>query len=323
MHEHSLHLTRQNLHDHYCGRISPILTIASGDVVNFETLDVDWTLEPQKDWGTPPPRMSRPKGSMGDGPPLSGPIYVQDSSPGDVLEVQILEVRPKSWGWTKAGGRNFWPDLEFGADQDSPLLMNWTIDPDKNVAMSSVGVSIRIRPFMGMMGVCPASDGQHEAWSPTAFGGNLDCKELNAGTSLFLPVGVEGALFSTGDGHAAQGDGELCGCAIECPMERVRLRFIVHKAQPIPFIHAKTSDSMITFGFDRDLKVAMAEAGNRMIDFMISEYGVPNRAAALCLCSCIVDFRITQVANPAYGVHAVLKLDQITQTKGKPSSHPN
>ena len=259
MYEHPFPLSEQNLRDHYCSRNSPALKVDSGDTVAFETLDVDWTLEPQKDWDTPPPRMARPDGSLGDGPPLSGPIYVQDASPGDVLEVQILEVRPKSWGWTKAGGRNFWPDLEFGADQDSPLLMNWSIDPDKKVAKSSVGVSVSIRPFMGMMGVCSPGEGQHEAWSPTAFGGNLDCKELIAGTSLFLPVGVEGALFSTGDGHAAQGDGELCGCAIECPMEQVRLRFIVHKAHPYPFIHARTLDSMITFGFDRDLKVAMVE----------------------------------------------------------------
>jgi acetamidase/formamidase len=312
MREHVLPLNEQNLHDHYQSGILPVLNIKSGDVVNYQTLDVDWTLEPQKDWDTPPARLPRPKGSLGDGPPLSGPIFVQDASIGDVLEVQILEVRPSSWGWTKAGGRDFWPDLEFGADQDSPLLMNWSIDPDKKVAKSSVGVSVSIRPFMGMMGVCPPGEGQHEAWSPTAFGGNLDCKELIAGTSLFLPVGVEGALFSTGDGHAVQGDGELCGCAIECPMERVRLKFIVHKAQPIPFIHAKTSDSMITFGFDRDLKIAMAEAGNRMIDFMIAEFNLPSRAAALALCSCVVDFRITQVANPAYGVHAVLNLDAVT-----------
>jgi acetamidase/formamidase len=314
MPEHALPLNEQSLHDHYCSGISPVLTIASGDIVNYQTLDVDWTLEPQKDWDTPPARMPRPKGSLGDGPPLSGPIYVQDASPGDILEVQILEVRPKSWGWTKAGGRDFWPDLEFGADQDSPLLMNWSIDPDKGTAISLVGVSVSIRPFMGMMGVCPSDDGQHEAWSPTGFGGNLDCKELVAGTSLFLPVGVDGALFSTGDGHAVQGDGELCGCAIECPMERVRLKFNVHKAHPYPFIHARTLDSMTTFGFDRDLKVAMTEAGNRMIDFMIAEFNLASRAAALALCSCVVDFRITQVANPAFGVHAVLNLSDISLT---------
>ncbi len=311
MPEHLLPLNEHNLHDHYNCGILPVLAIDSGDVVNYQTLDVDWTLEPQKDWDTPPARMPRPEGSLGDGPPLSGPIFVKDASPGDVLEVQILEVRPNSWGWTKAGGRDFWPDLEFGADQDSPLLMNWSIDSDKGFAKSSVGVSVSTRPFMGMMGVCPAKDGQCGAWSPTAFGGNLDCKELCAGASLFLPVGVEGALFSTGDGHASQGDGELCGCAIECPMERVRLKFIVHKAHPYPFIHAKTSDSIITFGFDRDLKVAMAEAGNRMIDYMIAEYNLPSRAAALCLISCAVNFRITQVANPLFGVHAVLNLSAI------------
>ncbi len=312
MHEHSLHLTRQNLHDHYCSGFSPILTINSGDVVNFQALDVDWTLEPQKDWDTPPARMPRPEGSLGDGPPLSGPIYVQDASIGDVLEVQILEVRPNSWGWTKAGGRDFWPDLEFGADQDSPLLMNWSIDPDQGIAKSSVGVSVSIRPFMGMMGVCPA-ELDVDPWSPGPHGGNLDCKELVAGTSLFLPVQVEGALFSTGDGHAAQGDGELCGCAIECEMERVRLQFIVHKKHPYPGIHARTQTELITFGFHQDLKTAVTEAGNRMIDFMVAEYNLPSRAAALCLSSCVVDFRITQIANPLFGVHAVLRLDALVK----------
>jgi acetamidase/formamidase len=310
MAEHLLPLNSDFLHDHYSREIAPVLKVGPGDVVIFETVDVAWTTAPQQDWDTPPPRLSRPIGSADDGPPLSGPIYIEDAMPGDMLEVKILEVRPNAWGWTKAGGRNKWPDLDFGADKDAPVLMNWTIDRESKLARSNIGISIPIRPFMGMMGVCTAEPDVNP-WSPGPHGGNLDCKELVAGTSLFLPVQVEGALFSTGDGHGNQGDGELCGCASECGMEGVRLQFIVHKKHPCPFIHALTQTEMITFGFHQDLKTAMTEAGNRMIDFMVAEYKLPSRAAALCLSSCVVDFRITQVANPLFGVHAVLKLDNI------------
>ena len=311
MSDHKLPLTVENLHDHYSAALAPVLAIDSGDSVTFETLDVSWTTGPRYDFVTPPPYHEKPDHAIGDGPALSGPIFVRGASPGDMLEVQIIEVRPKNWGWTCAGGRSKWPDLAFDADNEAPAILNWAIDVQKGVACVPSGLSIGIRPFMGMMGVCPAGDIQPDAWSPSSSGGNLDCKELVAGTSLFLPVGVAGALFSTGDGHAVQGDGELCGCAIECGMERVRLRFIVHKTHEHPFIHARSETEMITFGFAENLQDALAEAGNRMIDFLIAEYEFSSRAEALCLSSCVVDFRVTQVANPKFGIHAVLKLDAI------------
>ena len=311
MADHILPLTVENLHDHYSSDQEPALTISSGDTVVFETLDVAWMLGPRYDFVNPPPYHEKPSRAAGDGPALSGPIFIKDSEPGDILEVQILDVRPKNWGWTGAGGRGKWPDLAFGAENDKPVIINWAIESDKGTAKAPSGIEIGISPFMGMMGVCPASTDQSDPWAPGPHGGNLDCKELVAGSSLFLPVGVAGALFSTGDGHAVQGDGELCGCAIECGMERVRLRFVLHKNHPYLFIHAKTKTEMITFGFAEQLNYALAEAGNRMIDFMIGEYGLASRAEALCLSSCLVDFRVTQVANPLFGVHAVLKLDAI------------
>lgn len=312
MAEHVLSLKVENLHDHYSASLPPCLTVDSEDVVQFETLDVGWMVGPRYDFVTPPPYHDKPSHATGDGPALSGPIFVRDAMPGDILEVQILEVRPKNWGWTCAGGRDKWPDLAFGAENDEPVILNWAIDADARTAIAPSGIQITIRPFMGMMGVCPTEPGS-DPWSPGPHGGNLDCKELIAGTSLFLPVGIAGALFSTGDGHAVQGDGELCGCAVECGMERVRLKLIVHKDHSLPFIHAKTEMEMITFGFAPALNDALAEAGNRMIDFMMGEYGLMSRAEALCLSSCLVDFRVTQVANPLFGVHAVLKLDVISR----------
>ena len=313
MAEYRLPLEVQNLHDHYSASLPPVLMIASGDTVEFETLDVAWMIGLRYDFVTPPPYHDKPSNAIGNGPALCGPVFVQGAMPGDMLEVQILEVRPKNWGWTCAGGRQKWPDLAFGAQDDQPVIINWAIDADAGTATSPSRIQLAIRPFMGMMGVCPSGPGKHDGWAPLPTGANLDCKELIAGTSLFLPVGVEGALFSTGDGHAVQGDGELCGCAIECGMERVRLRFILHKSHPHLFIHAKANTDIITFGFAEQLNDALAEAGNRMIDFMIAEYGLSSRAEALVLSSCLVDFRVTQVANPHYGVHAALKLDAITR----------
>ena len=311
MAEYSLPLAVENLHDHYSADLTPRLTIESGDMVTFETIDVSWMIDPRYDFVTPPPYHLKPSHVKGDGPALSGPIYIKEAMPGDMIEVQILEVRPKNWGWTCAGGRDKWPDLDFGAQNDEPVIINWAIDADAGTATAPSGIQISTRPFMGMMGVCPTDPTLQETWAPGPFGGNLDCTELTAGTTLFLPVGVPGALFSTGDGHGVQGDGELCGCAIECGMQRVQLRFVVHKKPSLPFIHARTPDSMITFGFAKNLQEALTEAGNRMIDFMIGEYDVKTRAEALCLSSCLVDFRITQVANPLFGVHAMLKLAAI------------
>ena len=125
MADHILPLKTENLHDHYSSVLSPALTINSGDSVVFETLDVSWALAPRFDWVTPPPYHEKPRHAVGDGPALCGPIYVQNAEPGDTLEVQILEIRPKNWGWTCAGARNKWPDLAFGAQNDAPVILNW------------------------------------------------------------------------------------------------------------------------------------------------------------------------------------------------------
>ena len=140
------------------------------------------------------------------------------------LEVEIQEVRVGTWGWTAAG----WPapiNHRLGMGDGDEILYLWALDADRLTGRNQHGHEIALRPFMGVMGMPPAEAGMHSTGPPRPTGGNLDCKELTAGSALFLPVAVAGGLFSVGDGHAAQGDGEVCGTAIECPMERVTLTF--------------------------------------------------------------------------------------------------
>jgi acetamidase/formamidase len=177
-------------------------------------------------------------------------------------------------------------------------------------ARDEKGRTMKLRPFMGVMGVAPPEPGEHSTTPPRVWGGNIDCKELVSGTTLYLPIGVEGALFSVGDGHGAQGDGEVCGTAIECPMKRVELTFDLVDAPPLKAPRAKTADAWLTFGFDEDLNRAMLMALNGMLDLIQEQRGV-DRQEALLLASLAVDLRITQIVNRAQGVHAVLPIDAI------------
>jgi acetamidase/formamidase len=158
---------------------------------------------------------------------------------------------------------------------------------------------------MGVMGMPPADPGLHPTPPPRVTGGNIDCKELVAGSSLFLPIAVPGALFSVGDGHAAQGDGEVCQTAIECPFERVELSFMLHRGLRLRTPRALTPGGWISFGFHTDLDEAMFIATDTMLDLMGELLGL-DRHTALALASVAVDFRVTQVVNGTKGVHAVL-----------------
>jgi len=151
----------------------------------------------------------------------------------------------------------------------------------------------------------PAEPGVHQTAPPRPTGGNIDCKELVAGTSLFLPVAVAGGRFSTGDGHGAQGDGEASVTAIECPIERCDLTFILHPALTISTPRARTSEGWLTLGFHEDLNEAMFLALDAMLDLMGEQYGM-SRSEALAMASVVVDLRVTQVVNGVKGVHAVL-----------------
>jgi acetamidase/formamidase len=222
---------------------------------------------------------------------LVGPIEVRGARAGQALAVCIDEVVAGSWGVTHA------PDVR----------LDWKLDGA--TGRDEKGRSVELRPFLGVLGMPPPEPGRHSTGPPRKWGGNIDCKELVAGTTLYLPIPVDGALFSAGDGHAAQGDGEVSGTAIECPVERAVLTLELSDLDlrtPI----ARTAEGWIAFGFDEDLDLAAEHAMATMLDLMERELHL-DRNYAMALASVAVDLRVTQIVNGAKGVHAVLRDDAI------------
>jgi acetamidase/formamidase len=181
----------------------------------------------------------------------------------------------------------------------------WTLDPDAMTARDQHGHTVALSPFMGVMGMPPDEPGEQSTTPPRATGGNIDCKELVPGSSLFLPVAVDGGLFSVGDGHGAQGDGEVSGTAIECPMQRVALTFRLREDLALDMPRAMTPEGWISFGFHTDLDKAMASAVDGMLDLMQEMFDL-ERGVAMALASVAVNLRVTQVVNQVQGVHAIL-----------------
>ncbi len=305
MASYNLEPTRTNL----CGAISrehsPILTIESGDTVHYRTLDAGWGLEPLIS-PTQERRKFEPRGEHDRGHALIGPVAVQGAKPGNVLEVQIGTIRPGAYGFSVAGG---WPhpvNERFGlVDKSNMTVHAWTLDRDRMVGQNQYGHTVALRPFMGVMGLAPDEPDMLSTVPPRFCGGNLDCKELVSGSNLYLPVTVEGGFFYVGDGHAAQGDGEVSETAIECPMEEVALTFHVHNNAKLSMLRAKTPAGWITFGLHQDLEEAMYIALEEMV-LLLQEMLKVERTHALALASVAVDLRITQIVNGVRGVHAVL-----------------
>jgi acetamidase/formamidase len=235
---------------------------------------------------------------------MIGPIAVRGAEPGMTLAVRIGELRPGHYGWTDAGGWDSPVNRRLGVVERGTTL-RWTIDADKGTATNQLGHVVRTRPFLGVMGLPPAEPGVHSTTPPRPTGGNIDCRELVSGSTLYLPIAVPGALFSAGDGHAAQGDGEVSTTAIECPIELAELTFELRDDLPLRLPRAETSEGWLTFGFDEDLDEAMFQALDGMLDLLGERYGL-GRQEALGLASVVVDLRVTQVVNRVRGVHAVL-----------------
>jgi acetamidase/formamidase len=220
------------------------------------------------------------------------------------LAVHVDAVRPGPWGYTAVGG---WPhpiNRRLGFDDQGTYLL-WTLDADAGTGRDQHGHTLALRPFMGVMGMPPPEPGWHSTVPPRVTGGNIDCKELIAGSTLYLPIAVPGGLFSVGDGHAAQGDGEVCVTAIECPMERVELTFGLEPGMRLSGPRAHTGAGWITFGFHEDLDEAMLIALEAMVELMGEQHGF-GRQEAFGLASLVVDLRVTQIVNQRRGVHAVL-----------------
>lgn len=289
----------------------PALTVDPGDRLVVRSLDASGYLERQRHPGDQPPRRFEPS----TGHCLTGPVAVRGAEPGDHVSVHLVSLRPDGWGWTVAGARDTPLDRRLGLAGAPPTWLLWDIDPDGGTATSDRGHTVRTAPFLGVLGTAPAEPGQHSTVPPRAgTGGNVDCRSLTAGATVRLPVQVPGALLSLGDGHAAQGDGEVCGTALECGMTTELVLDVVRGA-PVPGVHAVTPHERITFGFDADLGAASADALDAMLTWMAASYAL-DRATALALASTCVDLRVTQVANGTWGVHAVLAHDALVVPAG-------
>ncbi len=292
------------LHGSFSREFPPVLSINSGDTVVFRTLDVGWGLEPWKAREIPHQTFSPRVPGRDDGHALCGPVAIRGARPGMTLEVRINEIRPGPWGWTTAGGQVTEITKKLGIE--NPTLLAWTLDADTMTGRDQYGRSIPLRPFMGVMGLPPDEPGIHSTVPPRFCGGNMDCKELVAGSTLYLPITVPEALFSTGDGHAVQGDGEVSGVGLECPMERVSLTFFLRDDVHLTTPRAKTPAGWVTLGSHQEMHEASLIALGAMLD-LLEEYYHLSRSDALAFASLAVDLHVSQIVNGGvFGVHAVL-----------------
>jgi acetamidase/formamidase len=292
---HHLPATRETTVDVFDRDTPPVLTIDPGDALVAGSLDAAGYLERRIDGPTMFPGRR--------GHCLTGPIEVRGAEPGMVLRVHFTSITPGDWGWTTAGVKDNALNRRLGVAGGPASRLTWDIDGD--TATSNLGHTVAVAPFLGVVGVPPAEPGPHSTIPPRAVGGgNIDCRDLVAGSTLYLPVTVPGARLHLGDGHAAQGHGEVGGTAIECSMTTEVA--VTLSADPVlPGIHAETPEGRVTFGFAADLNDAAADALAAMTTWLQQLFEV-DRPTALALASPVVDLRITQVANETWGVHAVL-----------------
>ncbi|SEH17523.1 Acetamidase/formamidase [Natronorubrum sediminis] len=308
------------VHSNWNNDLEPVATVEPGDVVRFECRDAT-------------------NGQLGPGStaadiatlnvepihPLTGPIAIEGARPGDVLEVELLELEHHGWGQTLV----LPGELELGLLADEfpePALHVWELED--GVARFVDGIEVPIDPFPGVIGVAPAEDGAHSTFPPRSVGGNVDIKHLTAGSTLSLPVAVEDALFSIGDCHATQGDGEVCGTGIEAPMT-VTCRFDIRSDSPIeqprfettgPFTPTGRDEPMYgTTGVGDDLLAAARTAIRQQIDHMQAERGL-GRTEAYMLCSAAVDLKVSEVVNaPNWVVSAYLPEGIFPEDRRRPT----
>ena len=234
---------------------------------------------------------------------MTGPVRVRGAAPGDVLQVDVLEVVPiQTWGWTGVLPlRGALPD-EF-TDYER---MHVAVDPDAGTCTLPWGLTLPLDPFLGCLAVAPpAAWGRLSTNEPRAFGGNLDNRELRAGSTLYLPVFEDGALFSAGDGHGRQGDGEVCIAALETAL-RGRFRLTVREDMDLSTPFAEDAEHLISMGFHEDLDEAMRRAVRDMVRLVVERTGL-TRNRAYMLASLAADLRITQVVDGEKGVHMTIR----------------
>jgi acetamidase/formamidase len=284
--------------------LAPVLTIQPGDRVTVHSVTGAPEVLPDSGFHVPPElhdihRALRPE----PGHLLTGPIRIEGARPDDVLEVRILEVQLRQdWGYTRV--RPLWGTLP--EDFPEPRLIHIALDATRMVGRLPWGTELPLRPFFGVMGVAPpVAWGRISTIQPRAHGGNLDNKELVAGTTLYLPVWHEGALFSAGDGHAAQGDGEVCVTAIETALSGTFEFQLRRDLGRLRFPQAETADAHITMAANADLDDAAKDALRDMIALIRRRTNL-DATEAYMLCSLAADVRVTQLVNEQKGCHVVL-----------------
>lgn len=225
--------------------------------------------------------------------PLTGPVYVEGAEPGDVLAVTLHEIEVGDWGWTAVV-----PGFGFLADEfTEPWLRTFELGPDATHAEFGDGIRVPLRPFAGVMGVAPATDSMLSTIPPRRNGGNMDNRHMTAGTTVYFPVLVEGALFSLGDTHAAQGDGEVSGTAIEAPMRVVYELGLVKAPADAPVEpQYETADVYAVTAFAPTLDEAARKATRYMVDYLVAAHGL-ERTEAYVLASLAADLRIAEVVD--------------------------
>ena len=294
-HNHTIH--RHHHHFGWDNANDPVVTVAPGETVEFEIVDASGG-------------QFRPDTAASDVPsldfdkvnPVTGPVLIDGAEPGDSLKITLDSFRPSGWGWTA----NI-PGFGLLADSfTEPALINWQYDPQKlTPAVWSDLARIPLKPFTGTIGVAPAETGLHSVVPPRRVGGNMDVRDLSTGAELYLPVEVAGALFSVGDTHAAQGDGEVCGTAIESPMS-VALKFDLIKSENLAFPRFTTPGPVtrhldekgyeVTTGVGPDLFEGARAAVAGMIDLLTKRHGIA-AVDAYMLCSVCADLRISEIVD--------------------------
>jgi acetamidase/formamidase len=299
-------LDAEQVHYEWNNALPPRLAIEPGDTVVFDTRDAA-------------DRYYRPDSTHADvlargpfrGHPLTGPVAVKGARPGDALVVEILEVKPAAFGWTAIRpGRGLLPESDFG----KPFLQIWDLS-DGTHARAGGRIAVPLGPFPGVMGTALDVAGGHSTMPPRKNGGNMDIKQLTAGSTLYLPVWVDGALFSVGDTHAIQGDGEVCVTAVEMS-GRVTARFRLERGRGLaepqlrtmraPSAAAPAGSWFATTAHGPDLFAASQQAVRYMIDHLVRERGL-SREEAYILCSVTVDLKISEIVDaPNWIVSAFL-----------------
>ena len=294
-HQHTIH--REHIHHGWDNAFAPVLKIAPGESIQFETLDASSGQLNRTSNANDLAKLDLSKVN-----PVTGPVYIDGAQAGDALKVTILSFKPSGWGWTG----NI-PGFGLLTDQfPDAHLHHWNYDPMSAVsAMYGPGGRVPLRPMCGTIGVAPAEPGLHSIIPPRNVGGNMDIRDISEGVELYLPVEVDGAIFSVGDTHAVQGDGEVCGTAIESPID-VALKFELIKGAhlrsprfttPGPVTnHFDRKGYEVTTGIGPDLMTGARAAVSEMIDLLCRRFGY-SPIDAYMLCSVCADLRISSIVD--------------------------